>query len=136
LLFKLRSNFYAKYLLTIFSIVGGYLVLVAVDNFLNHNHTTLCIFKLTTGIPCPGCGMGRATLELMKGNIVSSFDYNILCVPFTLIILISLLWLLTDIIKKQETFFKFIGQQLNLKYKFILFGLILVDWTINIIREI
>jgi hypothetical protein len=80
--------------------------------------------------------MGRATLELMKGNIISSFDYNILCVPFTLTIFISLLWLLTDIIKKQETFFKFIGRQLNLKYKFILFGLILVDWTINIIREI
>ena len=134
--FNLQHNFYAKYLLAISSIVGGYLALVAFDNFSNHHHTTLCIFKLVTGIPCPGCGMGRATLELMKGNIASSFAYNILCVPFTLTIIISLFWLLTDIIKCKETFFLFVQHDIRTSHKFFLVTIIIIDWTTNIFRQV
>lgn len=136
MLHKLYNNFYVKYLLAIFLIVSGYLVLVVFDNFSNHNHTTLCVFKLTIGIPCPGCGMGRATLKLMKGDILSSFDYNILCVPFTLIIFISLLWLFIDIAKGKETFFQFIKKDIKTPYKLLLITLIAIDWIINIIRQV
>jgi len=136
LLFKLRYNFYAKYLLTFSSIVGGYLALVVFDNYSNHSHTPVCIFKVVTGIPCPGCGMGHATLELFKGNVLKSFDYNILCVPFTLTIIISLIWLLRDIFIKKETFFSFIKQDIKLPFKILLFSIIVAGWTVNIIRQI
>ena len=133
---KISHNYFAKYLLTIFLIVGGYLALVAFDNFSNHQHTTLCIFKLATGIPCPGCGMGRATLELFRGNIAQSFNYNILCIPFTLTIIAAMFWLLADFIQRKETFFNFVKQDIKAKYKVLLFAVIFVDWTTNIIRHI
>jgi hypothetical protein len=133
---KILNNYFLKYLLTIFSIVGGYCGLIALDNFTNHQHNTLCFFKLVTSIPCPGCGMGRATLELINGNIAASFNYNILCVPFTIIIFISLIWLLIDVFQQKKTFFDFIERDLKSSYKFFLFALIIIDWTTNIIRQI
>lgn len=66
------------------------------------------MFKLITGIPCPGCGMGRATLELFNGNISQSFQYNILCIPFTIGIVSSLFWMIFDLINNKETFFVFL----------------------------
>jgi hypothetical protein len=122
--------------LTILSIVGGYLVLVLIDGFSNQQHQTLCLFKSATGIPCPGCGMGRATLELIKGNIALSFNYNILCIPFSLSIIISLVWLLSDIIKREETFFRFIKQDIRAPYRLLLLTLIFLDWSVNILRNI
>jgi len=135
LLSKFRNNFYAKYLLAIFSIVGGYSAVIF-DNYSNHRHTTVCLFKLATGIPCPGCGMGRATLEIMKGNFGSSFMYNILCIPFTIAVIVSFVWLITDLFQKKETFFPFINSPIKLPYKILLFSILAVSWAINIIRQV
>jgi len=133
---KRPQTFYIKYLLTIIAIIGGYLVLVIFDNYTNHQHRTLCFFKLVTGIPCPGCGMGRATLEIFKGNVLSSFRYNILCVPFTFTIIVSLIWLCVDIINKKETFFSFVQQDIRTPYKISLFVLLIITWIINIVRQV
>ena len=134
MLFRLHQNYYTKYLLTIIAIVGGYLALVLLDNFHNHSYQALCLFKLATSIPCPGCGMGRATLALLNGDITLSFSYNILCIPFTIAILTSLTWLTVDIFRKQTTFFKFVKQDISNKLKILLILLLIIDWTINIIR--
>jgi hypothetical protein len=32
-------------------------------------HVPLCPFALVTGRPCPGCGLGRATLALFAGDL-------------------------------------------------------------------
>lgn len=96
----------------------------------------MCFFKLATGIPCPGCGMGRATLEIMKGNFSSSFMYNILSIPFTLAIIISLVWLIIDVLQRKETFFPFINSKMNLPIKILLFSLLAISWAINITRHI
>jgi hypothetical protein len=34
---------------------------------------TICWFRLTTGIPCPGCGLTRAVALLMHGRLGASF---------------------------------------------------------------
>lgn len=31
-----------------------------------------CFYKQITGIDCPGCGMQRSFIELLKGNVVAS----------------------------------------------------------------
>lgn len=31
-----------------------------------------CPYKALTGIDCPGCGMQRAFIELLKGNLMNS----------------------------------------------------------------
>ena len=133
MLSKIANNFYSKYLLAILLIVGGYFVLFLFDN---PHFPSFCFFKLLTGIPCPGCGMGRASIELFNGNIISSFNYNIICIPLTLSIFISLCWLLIDLFKRKETFFKFINRDIKPSYKVLLFAIIINDWTTNIIRQI
>ncbi len=37
------------------------------------NHMMPCFYKQLTGIDCPGCGMQRSIVELLKGNFKSSF---------------------------------------------------------------
>lgn len=48
----------------------------------------ICPFKILTGFDCPGCGLTRATLALLRGDIKSSLHYNYTCI----------LWLLTIIL--------------------------------------
>lgn len=117
----------------IFVIVLGYSPLLFYQSTINIP-LPKCFFKNIIGFSCPGCGMSRATLALLNGDIPLSFSYNILCIPFTTTIIISLSWLTVDIIRQQTTFFKFVKQDITNKYKFLLFSLLIIDWTINIIR--
>jgi hypothetical protein len=32
-----------------------------------------CLFRFLSGIPCPGCGMGRSVLEFFGGDWIASF---------------------------------------------------------------
>ncbi len=43
-------------------------------NFINwlESHTIPCFYKKILGIECPGCGMQRAFIELLKGNFIES----------------------------------------------------------------
>jgi len=36
-------------------------------------HQMSCFYKKYLGIDCPGCGMQRAFIELLKGNLLESF---------------------------------------------------------------
>jgi hypothetical protein len=36
------------------------------------SHMAPCFYMKYFGIPCPGCGMQRALIELLKGNLVES----------------------------------------------------------------
>ena len=35
-----------------------------------------CIFRFTTGVPCPGCGMTRAYAALLRGDVAAAFAYH------------------------------------------------------------
>lgn len=35
-----------------------------------------CIFRFTTGVPCPGCGMTRAYTELLRGEVAAALAYH------------------------------------------------------------
>ena len=46
--------------------------------FLNVNldFSIPCIFKLITGLECPGCGVTRMCISLLKLDFKSAFQYN------------------------------------------------------------
>lgn len=46
---------------------GG--TLLAAFAFLAQIHVSACPFYVTTGVPCPGCGMVRAGLALLQGDV-------------------------------------------------------------------
>jgi len=37
---------------------------------------TLCLFRNLTGWECPGCGMTRAILSLLRGDLATALHYN------------------------------------------------------------
>ena len=61
-----------------------------------------CIFRLTTGLKCPGCGMTHAYIELCKGNLHGALGHNILSVTLMPLILIYLVYKALVFIKTGE----------------------------------
>jgi hypothetical protein len=60
------------------------------------SHFSPCFFKSTFGLDCPGCGMQRATVALLKGDVLDSLQYNPGLLPF----FITLLFTITHLIFK------------------------------------
>ena len=62
------------------------------NNFISwlESHQGTCFYKRFLGIECPGCGMQRAFIELLKGNILESIILYPALFPllFTLIYLV------------------------------------------------
>ena len=68
-----------------------------------------CPFYYFFKIPCPGCGLTRSMIELLKGNLLQSLRYNILGIfIFSFLCIYILLWclrkdsLIENILKKYE----------------------------------
>ncbi|MBO5413568.1 MAG: DUF2752 domain-containing protein, partial [Clostridia bacterium] len=68
----------------------------------------VCLIYNLFRIPCPGCGLTRAIMCLLHGDILMSLKYNILAIPFTVIYIIYSLWYIIDIIKNENTLINFI----------------------------
>jgi hypothetical protein len=62
---------------------------VSVIDFLERNLFS-CTIKSLTGYECPGCGMQRAFIALLKGDLASSFAYNPSLIPFLITILFTI----------------------------------------------
>lgn len=46
-----------------------------------------CPYKHYLGIDCPGCGMQRSIIELLKGNFVESFQAYPALIPLMILLL-------------------------------------------------
>jgi len=51
------------------------------------SHQQACFYKKYLGVECPGCGMQRSFIELLKGNIVESIVLFPALIPIILLIL-------------------------------------------------
>lgn len=101
-----KKNLYALTLLLSF---GGYgwLLWNFVEYSARNNTPTLCLIKHVTGIPCPSCGTTTAMIELVHGNIVSSLLINPFGLFMTIVLIIVPGWIIADLLRKQESFFRF-----------------------------
>ncbi|RYD78627.1 MAG: DUF2752 domain-containing protein [Sphingobacteriales bacterium] len=64
-------------------------------DWLNH-HLLSCPFKAHFGIDCPGCGLQRSVLALMKGNFFESFIFYPATIPLLVLILFTAIHLKID----------------------------------------
>lgn len=98
---------------------------------LNLFNIRICFIYNLFHIPCPGCGCTRASIELLKGNIINSIKYNPLPLLLIIICSIVILWNVIDYIRKKKTFEEFIE-----KYKqiIIMISIIItiIVWIINL----
>ena len=65
-----------KVFITLIIILGGIFYLKVLSPMFNIHIP--CIFKKVTGLDCPGCGMTRAILALLDGDIYQAFRWNML----------------------------------------------------------
>ncbi|ADL41515.1 hypothetical protein COB47_0151 [Caldicellulosiruptor obsidiansis OB47] len=61
----------------------------------------MCLFRSIWGIPCPGCGMTRALLAVLKGNLLAAFYYHPLCV---VVILYPVIYIIFKVRKSKQIF--------------------------------
>ena len=55
----------------------------------------LCMYRLLTGLPCPGCGGTRSLVHLAHGRLLESLEFHpfgIVILPLCLVMGSSLLW--------------------------------------------
>ena len=76
-----------KFILYAFLAIG--LVLLIGHNALLYPETAQCLFKLQTGLLCPGCGAQRSLHALLQMDLIHSVKYNFL-IPLSLVALIGL----------------------------------------------
>ena len=74
------------------------------------NHFMACPYKAMSGVDCPGCGMQRAFIELLKGNFIESIQLYPALLPTIFTLLITILHLI----------FKFKNGAAIVKYSFII----------------
>ena len=83
-----------------------------------------CVYKKYLGVECPGCGMQRALIELLKGNLLESLKVYPALLP-TIFVLIYL---------SLHLIFKFEKGALVLKISFIFTALIIaINFIIKLI---
>ena len=50
---------------------------------------SICLIRGLTGIPCPSCGMSRAIIAFINGDIINAFKFHpLFWLPFILFVLI------------------------------------------------
>lgn len=80
------------------------------------NHLLACPYKAIVGIDCPGCGMQRAFIELLKGNLTECFRLYPALIPILITLTFTFLHL----------FFRFKNGAAIIKYLFIFSSVIIV----------
>lgn len=108
-----------------------YLILFLLFYVLNFDWT--CPIKYFLHIECPGCGLTRSFKALIHLDIISSIKYNLLGIPIFLIVIVSIFYLLKDIIKGENKTTNFILKYIS-KYYIVIFLILIVNMVINNIK--
>lgn len=64
-------------------------------HWLEH-HLLSCPIKQLSGIDCPGCGLQRSIVSLIKGDLISSFKFYPATIPIMALFLFTLIHLKYD----------------------------------------
>ena len=117
-----------KFLLDYFLIGLIVLVVIILSSFINFR---ICVIYNLFHFPCPGCGMTRSFILLLKGQFEAALRYNFI-LPIVLIVCVTIIiWNTVDYKLKKHTF-----QDFTQRYKIIIIIvaviLTLIQWIINL----
>ncbi|ARS42792.1 hypothetical protein CA265_25260 [Sphingobacteriaceae bacterium GW460-11-11-14-LB5] len=59
-------------------------------------HLFSCPFKAHFGIDCPGCGLQRSVLALLRGDIIASFKFYPATIPLIFVVVFTIIHLKVD----------------------------------------
>lgn len=76
--------------------------------------------------------MTRAFKLILQGNILESLQYNLLAIPLFIFIILSMIFLVVDIIKNQTEYLAYI-ERISQKYGVWIVLAVLIVWMCNII---
>ncbi len=100
------------YILLATGCTAGYIWLwVAGDD--PNNESTVCLFKNVTSMPCPSCGSTRAVVALAEGDFMGAFQWNPIGFIIALVLVISPLWIASDLLARRRTLPGFIERAEN-----------------------
>ena len=97
------------------------------DSIINwlEQHLQPCFYKEILGFECPGCGMQRALIELLKGNLIQSLKLYPALMPIFILFIFLIL----------HISFNFKKGAAVLKYMFIgNIGIIMISYFIKLIN--
>lgn len=126
------------YIYTILLLVASYAWIFY--SFIEKQKITVCFSKLVYNIPCPGCGITRACISILKGHYLHALYLNINSFAIVLSLLIVPLIIIYDIICRKKTLaiiIEFAEKELKKKIVIIPFFIIeFIVWIHNIICNI
>lgn len=89
------------------------------------NHQLTCYYRQLSGIDCPGCGMQRSFIVLLRGNFMESFILYPALLPALFTLTLTALHLI----------FKFKNGAAAIKYSFIITMVIVtINYILKFIR--
>ncbi len=53
-------------------------------------HQLPCVYKMLLKIDCPGCGLQRSFVALLRGDVAASFHYHPATIPLILLLLFGM----------------------------------------------
>jgi len=135
----MASNRYKFFTFFTLLILTGYIwifINLLSENKTHNRHTSLCLVKQTTNIPCPSCGSTRAVIKLFQGEIMESILLNPLGLIIFIVLTIAPVWIIYDLILKKQTFQRFYVHAENIITKkpiaIPLILIVLLNWIWNI----
>lgn len=67
------------------SVAYALVITQAARPILPENGFTICPFRLLTGVPCPGCGMGHSLIFALRGDFAGSVRSHPLGIPLLIL---------------------------------------------------
>lgn len=131
-----RSRARLRAAIALAATVGGYVLVWCMDLWSHGDHRTLCLFKALTGIACPGCGMGRATLALLHGDVQASLAFHALAVPFNMLVAGGVIALLIDLVRGTDRVWRTLRAPWPAWSRVAVLSLIALSWALNILRGV
>jgi hypothetical protein len=128
------------YSLLLIACLAGFIYLLYTIHHSNSETLRVCIIKNATGFPCPSCGTTRAVTLLLEGKFTESVLLNPFGILVAVIMVISPIWILTDIVLKNDSFFKWYKKTEASMRKpwlaIVLIFLVLLNWIWNINKHL